>query len=556
MFTELRELYNLYKIYKKFQDIASCPEHIKANPECCSEIKTLILADGCIAIKFTQWIISRMRSEPGEHIKFIVEYFDDIFDKCPYHDIEYTREIFRKSYFFELDDIIVPGSLMEIASGSVGQIYKATLVYPYIVCDACDIIILYPDIASSVNNKNYTVGAKGILDPNTTTKVLSRLDGTYKYNCGGCGNKSNGRAIYQIAIKVKHPDINQQVDNKIKLFKLLSSLQKFKWIKDLLGIHMDMNDFIQGLKKQIDFKNEYHNNRQFRVNFRNNNMVQFPLALEAHDDYLISEYVETTAFEADSEYSQLKVCLNYACMISQMVLIDNFIHADLHHKNWQISKAVPGQLVVFDVGICFSADDIRTSKTIWESFETGNITDIMDIMDKMISGPYTENVRSHINLIFENYKTSVFNVSYIMSKVNEILIVHNCCLTNLSLNIILLLCLIDTTMKKHNLFGDDVQPLADTIETIKMTDYDIQESSELTVIPEDLPRLADISPTRIHNNFIRNKTLDLLAFIKSNPGCYPELNKYFTNKLDRYKDDVTELFGNSLSTGLIMDCPE
>ena len=78
MTTLLKEVYNLYKIYTKLN--SALTNSTIVNESFCREIKTMILNDGCIAIKFAQWIISRLRSEPGKHIEYIVNYFDDIFD--------------------------------------------------------------------------------------------------------------------------------------------------------------------------------------------------------------------------------------------------------------------------------------------------------------------------------------------------------------------------------------------------------------------------------------------------------------------------------------------
>ena len=510
MLTELQELYKLYKIYKKIIQVKD-PACI-VNEHYCQDIKQMVLAGGCIYIKFAQWIISRLRSESGPGIEYIVNYFDDIFDNCPFHSLKDTITTLNKTTF-DILDFVVPNSLQRLASGSVGQVYRARLIKPYIVCPKCDTILVFSNPYSE--------------DP------VYDVD-TY-CNCKEC-DKTPGRHIYDIAIKVKHPDVDKQVRDKIKLFQLLTKFQQIKWIKDWLCIHIDMEDFICNLTKQIDFTNEFDNNREFRDNFRDNNLIQFPLTLEAGHDYLVSEFIETCDLDTLPEYLQLKTCMNYACMVSQMVLIDNFVHADLHHKNWSVKQYVPGdtnaQIVIFDTGICFESSDTNLTKTIWESFESTDIDQIMDILDKMVTGPFTTDVKEHIKTILEHYRTSNLDITHIMTELNDMLAKYGCRLTNLSLNIILLLCLIDTTLKKHNLIGN--------------------AKINATMDPR-------ISPAKSHHNFLRTKNLDIIAYIKSKPGCYLGLLDYFVDKQDRlarsYSAGNISLFGNNLASGLVLDLP-
>lgn len=508
MLTELRELYKLYKIYKKIIQVK--------NPTCivdehyCQDIKDMVLSGGCIYIKFAQWIISRFRSESGPGIEFIVNYFDDIFDNCPFHSLKDTITMLNKTTF-DILDFLVPDSLQRLASGSVGQVYRAKLVKPYIVCPKCDTILVFSNPYSE--------------DPVYDIDMC----------CKDCDN-TPGRHIYDIAIKVKHPDVDKQVQDKIKLFQLLTKFQQIKWIKDWLSIHMDMEDFITNLTRQTDFKIEFEHNHIFRDNFRDNYLIQFPLALEAGRDYLVSEFIDTCDLDTLPDYLQLKTCMNYACMVSQMVIIDNFVHADLHHKNWSVKKYTQGdtntQIVIFDTGICFESSDIDLTKTIWEAFESTDIDQIMGIMDKMITGPFTDDVKEYIKDIMEHYRTSNLDITHIMTELNNMLAKYGCRLTNLSLNILLLLCLIDTTLKKHNLIGNS--------------------KINATLDPK-------LSPSKSHHNYLRTKNLDIIAYIKSKPGCYTALLDYFVDKQTRlsrtYSAGNMSLFGNNLASGLVLDLP-
>ena len=94
------------------------------------ELKQLILDNGSISIKFMQWYISKLinECEDNENYKIVITKFEDIFDNCPYHTDEETEEIFQSNFGDSIYNYIKEDSLKRIASGSIGQVYRATLI--------------------------------------------------------------------------------------------------------------------------------------------------------------------------------------------------------------------------------------------------------------------------------------------------------------------------------------------------------------------------------------------------------------------------------------------
>ena len=81
---------------------------------------------GCVAIKFTQWLLPKIEAIydidiQGEDYKWFND-LEDIYENCNIHDIKYTEKIYKKSFgtplFKDYEVINV------IASGSMGQVYK------------------------------------------------------------------------------------------------------------------------------------------------------------------------------------------------------------------------------------------------------------------------------------------------------------------------------------------------------------------------------------------------------------------------------------------------
>ena len=111
-------------------------------------IKQKIFACGSLYVKFFQWYISKLKSTVidktdktyktyktynecnyNTNVKKItkfIKYFEDIFENCPYHDIEHTKKIFNNSMpNSTLEKYIDINTLGVIASGSIGQVYYA-----------------------------------------------------------------------------------------------------------------------------------------------------------------------------------------------------------------------------------------------------------------------------------------------------------------------------------------------------------------------------------------------------------------------------------------------
>ena len=196
MFSRIRDSYSFFKLFYNIYNTDF--ENITQDE--LTKLKQDILDNGSISIKFMQWYISKLINQEEDNTKYknIIKYFEDIFDNCPFHSDEETNEIFMKSFGYSLDEIIKEDSLKRIASGSIGQVYRATLI--------------------------------------------------------------DGR---DVAIKVRHPNVEELKENQMLLINLITTLQGFSYFRNNLNLFMDIEDFIDNLNLQIDFKNEVFNNLVF-----------------------------------------------------------------------------------------------------------------------------------------------------------------------------------------------------------------------------------------------------------------------------------------------------
>ena len=113
------------------------------------ELKWRILESGCIGIKFTQWFITKIKTYGDELNNIIIKYFEDIFDNCPEHSLEYSKNIFLEEFKTSLENIIEIDSLEIIGSGSIGQVYKGILKG---LNKQVAIKVKHPDVMKTIDN--------------------------------------------------------------------------------------------------------------------------------------------------------------------------------------------------------------------------------------------------------------------------------------------------------------------------------------------------------------------------------------------------------------------
>ena len=67
-----------------------------------------IINCGCITIKFTQWIISRINIlYEKETIPPSLNQFKNLLEQCPKHKYSYTKYIFYQTYGIDIEDLII-----------------------------------------------------------------------------------------------------------------------------------------------------------------------------------------------------------------------------------------------------------------------------------------------------------------------------------------------------------------------------------------------------------------------------------------------------------------
>ena len=488
MFYTIYKLFQLIYIIRKFANIYN--EDTLVDEEYCNNLKTAILNAGCIGIKFSQWILSKMRSEPSTNCNVAIEYFEDLFDNCPTHDWEIAKKSFYNTYKIDIYSIIKCDTLELIASGSIGQIYYAELINPY-------------------KFEYYK------LDPDTN-KI-----------------KINKKIINKVAIKIKHPNVNYEAKIYNNIFKFLTYIQQNQHLKKSFHLHFDFNDFIDNIIQQIDLNNEMFNSNIIRKNFENNNCVYVPKVLFSSENILISEYIKGDEFDDLTEYNQLKVSLNYIAIVNKMCIVDNFVHGDLHHKNWKPLAMYDNnnniknyKIILYDLGICFSCEDKDFMRDLFDVFESGDIDGLSEVVLRGIIKPdnntlTNEDIRELVVNTVDTFQKKALDVINVTNNLNYALSDYNLKLSATALNLCVMFTLISHTLKRQNIVGGSVEP-------------------------------------NHYYNILKAKQLDLIAYCKVN-NAYQDLVVYLEDKVKRHskmnKANLQIFIKRSKNSYLSLDAP-
>jgi predicted unusual protein kinase regulating ubiquinone biosynthesis (AarF/ABC1/UbiB family) len=462
MFENIKRLYNqfqkLYTIKKQLELIHLKLPRIQSIDDLLphfEKLKKIVFDCGSLYIKFLQWYFSKLKSnvineyecklELENTIKFI-NYFEDIFENCPFHSLEHTKEIFQNSMpGINLEDYIDITTLKEIASGSIGQVYYA-------------------------RRKNDNL---------------------------------------EIAIKIKHPDIANDLENQLEFIKLIKFLQSFTYIRKRFNLIFNIDDFLNDIIQQCDFRVEAQNNIQFRKNFEDSQeFIIFPKILFQSEDVLVSEYIPGESIDNLSKTQQFYTTINFLCFFYQMFLVDNFIHGDLHCKNWKV-HIVPNkkkiQLIVYDCGICFKNINVEVSNNFWFSLAKYDIQTLNNTMKQFITINninFDDNdLSNEINNLFNNIIKNSFSTALLLKSIINFFTSRNIIVHKFLLNFTILICVIEEFLKKGDIINREKG------DSNKVSMFDLMTDNQLDIITfcnvnKCYPKVAELFQKELDNKYL------------------------------------------------------
>ena len=465
IFRQLRKIFGIKGILEVIHTNLHCDEEEKSladQQKVWLDLKTRIFSCGSLYVKFLQWYISKLKSNTLDNqettytnnLHAFVAYFEDIFENCPFHSLDDTLAVFASEggmIGVGLEQYIHIESLREIASGSIGQIYYAR-----------------------------------------------RL--------------SDNR---EIAIKVKHPDITRNLAEQISLIRLLSYIQSFAWVRRRYNLIFSIDDFLADINQQCDFNNEADNNTRFRENFQaSSDYIVFPEVLFQSQDVLVSHYIHGRDFTSLSSMQQYMTAISFVCFFYQMLFVDNFIHGDLHCKNWKVyvpehhegDTNAPSRvkIVVYDTGICFSNRNKTLTRDFWLALGKYDLKGLKSVFRRFVVDSEIKNNLSdeelalEIDKMFEVILEQSVGTSMIMKSIINYCASRNIIIDKFLLNMSITICLLEEFFRKTDMVNREKCSPGNGVSM-----YDI----------------------------INENALDIIAFCKVKE-CYPGVLELFQNELE------------------------
>jgi aarF domain-containing kinase len=270
-------------------------DHLFKNVFCKYFIFAMSSSGPCF-IKLAQWIGSRRDLFNND----LIDSCSEMHSNAPSHTFEETKNIIESIYGKKLEELFETFVEEPIASGSIAQVHIASLK-----------------------------------------------------------NKSDEEKW--CVIKVRHPNVEEQIYRDLFILKKCASVFNFLFPSFSFMNVVDMVDtFSNSMNMQTDLRNEARNLLKFNNNFRRFD-ISFPKPIPGyvvHSSVLVETYekgvvlthklkdLESMTIHQKNEIARLGTSLYL-----KMMLVDNFIHADLHPGNILVRLEDPVSLVVLDAGL-------------------------------------------------------------------------------------------------------------------------------------------------------------------------------------------------------------
>lgn len=263
---------------------------------------------------------------------------------APAHSFRHTRKTIEAAFDGRnFEDIFDEFDKKPLGVGAIAQVYKAKLK---------------PDLAASGDTDVERT------EPNMRQRVRKSVDKMVK------STPQRVPSAY-VAIKVLHPKVERMVRRDLRIMGVFAAIINVIPTLEWLSLPDEVAQFGEMMRLQLDLRIEAANLTMFRKKFKDRTTAWFPFPYGEHTtrQLLVEEYASGIPLEAFLEDGggvfQQEIADEGLDAFLHMLLIDNFIHADLHPGNIMVRFYKPEQ-----IGLSFGrhkqSDDPVHSKDVTE----------------------------------------------------------------------------------------------------------------------------------------------------------------------------------------------
>ncbi|KLJ08301.1 aarF domain-containing kinase [Blastomyces silverae] len=273
---------------------------------------------GAAFIKLGQWAASRSDIFPPE----LCAEMSSLHSDAPAHSLHATKRIISKAFNMPFEDIFEEFDEKPLGVGAIAQVYKAKL-RP----DLC--------VQDKLVRDEQPQNLRAKLKKNVDTLVKSsphRVPSSY------------------VAIKVLHPRVQRIVRRDLRIMaffaQLINAIPTMEWF----SFPDEVRQFGNMMRLQLDMRIEAANLQIFRKHFKSRTTASFPYPYTEYTtrEVLVEEFAQgiplSTFLESGGGVYQEEIAREGLDAFLHMLLIDNFVHADLHPGNIMVRFYKPGQL--------------------------------------------------------------------------------------------------------------------------------------------------------------------------------------------------------------------
>ncbi|KAI3466626.1 hypothetical protein Pfo_023289 [Paulownia fortunei] len=247
-------------------------------------------------IKWGQWAATRPDLFPRD----LCTELSKLHTKAPQHSFAYTKKTIEKAFGRKISEIFDDFEEEPVASGSIAQVHRASLRSRY-----------------------------------------------------------RGRQIKPmlVAVKVRHPGVGESIKRDFEIINIVAKLSNFIPALNWLRLDESVQQFAVFMMSQVDLAREAAHLSRFIYNFRSWKDVSFPKPVYplVHPAVLVetfehgesvSHYVDE--LEGDDRIKSALAHIGTHALL-KMLLVDNFVHADMHPGNIlvRVARSKPSRKKLF-----------------------------------------------------------------------------------------------------------------------------------------------------------------------------------------------------------------
>lgn len=276
---------------------------------------------GAAFIKLGQWAASRTDVFPTE----LCAIMSTLHSNAPAHSLAVSKQTIEAAFDgLAFDDIFEEFDTVPLGVGAIAQVYKAKLK---------------PHLATLNDN------AIDREEPNLAGKIKKNVNATLK-------NTPSRVPSTHVAVKVLHPKIEKIVRRDLRIMAFFAAIINMVPTMEWLSFPDEVEQFGEMMRLQLDLRIEAANLTLFRQNFKHRTTAWFPYPYTEYTtrNVLIEEFAQGIPMEDFLQNGggvfQKDIADEGLDAFLTMLLIDNFIHADLHPGNIMVRFYKPEKLDV------------------------------------------------------------------------------------------------------------------------------------------------------------------------------------------------------------------